>query len=947
MSDVASSGTVELLQHFHQRLDVHFSALGAERANLEPSSPVFALEHDLPEEDLELLKGAVRAAISDFHLAGYQPTWLPFVVYAAEMGYGYVGDEYWTTFSSLTPRWTNQERSTIRDWFVRFHNRYGGARPTGAWASHFTIIAWPITHAVLPVYLQRYLAKLLFEFSGALTSELLDDPETLGPRLARRASNYTDRFRIFCENTTLVGQVAAALLSGEHEPTPYLSGPTLARIVDGLSQEQQARRWLRSAQQSAHRARGFRPTPTGQTAAATARAEARSTDPRLYLRLDDTWNAYAELPDMTSLSAGLPDVYGQLRLSRAYVNGGERHIPPSGLLYPGQSVRFASWPRPTDSFLRLDRADDASNRILADQCVITPGPWWLFRRQGTGLAVEVKGKFVRPGHRYVLIGAGSVVAPAVSWCAETVLSAEGASAYELTVPEQVSEADAALLTESGIAVVSDVAIRPVGIVASSWDGEGDVEWLAGEPAILGIRSDLAPKRCRVTIGGAAYFLNWKPGETELLFSLQGLEVGTHIANVCLLGDGERQLAAGSLVVTIRDPQIRPEGAAIGEGIRLLASPARPTLSELWDGRAHISIDGPAGADAELEVSLRGHDGEPVAELKRAIHLPLDEGAWTVLAKKVRKDPRFSDTYDDAESCVVSVVREGVGFATLTCDRGFQPLRWRFARAHDGQVVARLVDRTDGGDTTVEFYDVEAPLVAVLRPAGEEITAPPRGGLIIARSGDSTVSLILPTQPNAIFQQHRVPRPSVSATTRSAKELRRLIDGHARWVAAELPADAFAVYQQGLVGDTIARSIGTLIGGSHWVGIERKLADTQDAADFLEEMQSAVGISSAHKELASAIAYSLYKWLSSGGLLLGFHDVVAPLLAASGLGDRPAASRFLLTLAGRPGFLAEWEDEDLAYLLEHVIQTPVLYRAARFAVLGTRALNDADGVERSF
>ena len=162
MSDVASSGTVELLQHFHQRLDVHFSALGAERANLEPSSPVFALEHDLPEEDLELLKGAVRAAISDFHLAGYQPTWLPFVVYAAEMGYGYVGDGYWTTFSSLTPRWTNQERSTIRDWFVRFHNRYGGARPTGAWASHFTIIAWPITHAVLPVYLQRYLAKLLF-----------------------------------------------------------------------------------------------------------------------------------------------------------------------------------------------------------------------------------------------------------------------------------------------------------------------------------------------------------------------------------------------------------------------------------------------------------------------------------------------------------------------------------------------------------------------------------------------------------------------------------------------------------------------------------------------------------------------------------------------------------------------------------------------------------------
>lgn len=947
MSDVASSSTVELLHHLHDRLDAHFTGLGAERATLEPSSPVFALEHDLPADDVDLLKAAVRAAISDYYLAHYEATWLPFVVYAAEMGYGYVGDEYWTTFSSLTPRWTSQERSTIRDWFVRFHKRYGGARPTGAWAGHFTIISWPITHAVLPVYLQRHLAKLLFEFSGALTSDLLDDPETLGLRLARRASGYTDRFRIFCENTTLVGQVAAALLSGENEPSPYLSGPTLARIVDGLSQEQQARRWLRSAQQSAHRARGFRPTPTTRVAASSVRTPPRATDPRLYLRCDDKWNAYAELPDMTPLGDGLSGVYGQLRMSRAYVNGGDRYIPQSALLYPGQSVRFAKWPCPDEPFLRLDRADDATNRILADQCVMTAGPWWLFRRQGTGLAVEVKGKFVRPGHRYVLVGSDSAVAPTISWCTESVITAEGARAYELTVPEQVSEVDAARLAESGIALVSNVAIRPVGIVASSWDGEGDVEWLAGEPAILGIRSDLAPKRCRLTIGGAVYFLDWTPGESEMLFSLQGLEVGTHTANVCLLGDGERQLTTGSLVITIRDPQSRPDGAAIGEGIRLLASPARPTLSELWDDRAHLSIDGPSGAEAEVVVSLRAHDGLPLAEVKRSIHLPLDEAAWTALGKGIRTDQRFSDGYDDAEVCVVTVVRDGVGFATLTCDRGFQPLRWRFTRTHDGEVFARLVDRTDGGDTTVEFYEVEAPIVAVSKTAHEEIAAPPLGGLVVARSGESTASLILPTQPNAILRQRRTPRPSVSVTTSSPREVRRLIDGHARWITAELPADAFAVYQQQLVGDTIARAIGTLIGGSHWVAIERKLAGPREAADYLEEMQGAVGISTSHKELASTIAYSLYKWLSAADLLLGFNEVITPHLAASGLGERPTASRFLLMLAGRPGFLAGWEDDETAFLLSRVLQTPVLYRAARFAVLGTRALNDADGVERSF
>jgi hypothetical protein len=178
-------------------------------------------------------------------------------------------------------------------------------------------------------------------------------------------------------------------------------------------------------------------------------------------------------------------------------------------------------------------------------------------------------------------------------------------------------------------------------------------------------------------------------------------------------------------------------------------------------------------------------------------------------------------------------------------------------------------------------------------------------------------------------------------------VRRLIGAHARWIQADLPADAFAVYQQQLVGDAIARAIGILIGGSHWVGIERKLAYAQDAADHLEEMQSAVGISTAHKELASSIAYSLYQWLTPGSLLEGFNDAITPHLEASGVGDRPAVARFLLMLAGRPGHLVEWEDDEAVFLLERILQTPVLYRAARFAVLGTRALNDADGVERSF
>ncbi|GEL96113.1 hypothetical protein CCO02nite_27710 [Cellulomonas composti] len=935
-----------MLHHFHDALASHYSDLRAARAKLEPASPVFALEHDLPPDDLDLLKGAVRNAIKLGHLSRYQRAWLPFVVYAAEVGYGYVGDEYWTTFTSLTPRWTSQERSTVRDWFVQFHRDFGGAHPSGAWADHFTIIAWPITHAVLPTYLQRNLAKLLFEFSGALTSDLLDDPEALGVRLARRASNYTERFRIFCQNTALVGQVAVALLSGESEPTPFLSASTLARIVDGLSTESQARNWLKSARASARRVRGFRSGERGPAGGATPKRLPRATDPRLFLRKDGVWTAYAELPDLTVVGLEGQEIYGQLRTSRATVSGAARPIPPSGLLYPGQEVSFASWPRPDQPFLRLDRGDPRTNSFLATQCVITKGPWWLFRRQGTGLAIEVKGKFVRPGHQYLLVGVETLTAPPVPWCAEVAITARGVRAFDLWVPPHLKETDEEALLATGLSVVSHVAIRPVGTVASAWDGEGEVEWVAGEPAILGIRSDLVPKRARVVVADTAYFLDWTADEPELLFTLEGLPVGTHELSVALFGNGERQLASGALVVTIRDPQVRAEGATIGEGIRMLANPARPTLAELWDERAAIAIDGPPGTGADLSVALLDDKAAPLVNLRRSVHLPLGEADWRTIARSVRTDQRFVEAYDNSESCIISVSRDGIGFATLTSERGFQPLRWRLTRSHDGDVIAKLVDRTDGGTTSLDFYNVDTPLTAVRKNPAEVLSVPPRGGLVIARAGDSVAAAMLPTNPTALLHMPSA-SPVVPASSRTPKEVLRLAEGHRRWIHAELPADAFAAYQQRLVGDAIARAIGTLIGGSHWAAIELAVAGARDAADHLEAMQAAVGVSTEQKAVASTIAYSLYRWLKPEELLPGFHGVISPHLTRHGLDGRRSVPRFLLMLAGRPGYITEWDPSEAATILDRVLLSPVLYRAARFAVLGTRALNDAEGVERSF
>ena len=124
---------VDDLAVLHQQLDAHFRVLREQRDDVGKSAPIFALEHGLSESELALLKTAVRSSVRPY----FPPaSWLPFVVYAAEAGYEYSGEEYWPTFESLTPGWSEYgDRDYVRRQFREFKERYGGAEPTGRWAN--------------------------------------------------------------------------------------------------------------------------------------------------------------------------------------------------------------------------------------------------------------------------------------------------------------------------------------------------------------------------------------------------------------------------------------------------------------------------------------------------------------------------------------------------------------------------------------------------------------------------------------------------------------------------------------------------------------------------------------------------------------------------------------------------------------------------------------------
>ncbi len=161
----------EELAFLHERLKAHFLMLRQQRAPT--GSPTFALEHGLSQAELVFLKEQVTSSVRQGRVRG--DLWIPLIVYASEIGYEYSRDEFWQTFEAVTPGWAEHgDRQLLRASFRRFTQSFGGAEPTGAWAQHFSIICWPITHAVLPTDLQRQLARLLFENRAEASTAHID-----------------------------------------------------------------------------------------------------------------------------------------------------------------------------------------------------------------------------------------------------------------------------------------------------------------------------------------------------------------------------------------------------------------------------------------------------------------------------------------------------------------------------------------------------------------------------------------------------------------------------------------------------------------------------------------------------------------------------------------------------------------------------------------------------
>jgi len=946
------------LAQWHTRLADHFARLRVDRDTAAESRPVFALEHGLDAVQRDALTKAIRA-----HIANNAPgkdQELPWVAYAAELGYRYSGDEYWQTFEEETPGWTaHGSRYWIRDCYRWFKKEYGGAQPSGRWAEWFSIICWPITHAILPRDLQRQLARILFEIRGSYSAESFENPVRLGELISARSWNVTSRFQNFAQETVLVGQIAAALLlEGEFGTSTLIYQPTLERIAEDLERERLGREWLRSARGAARQRARIRGLASKHGSgvdvphrADDVRAEIANLgiEPRLVLRPVDpvasSWEARLEIPDLSHLLSRFPSTREALTGARCVIAGSAgRPLARGRLLHGAQRVLLSRWPRSDEVLLQFEQSNPQLDFLLRAEFLLRPGPTWLFRIASDGLAYASRGLGVRAGERYIIVTSDGPV-DAIEYVQPIDLRCQGVYGALLELPSALTSDREEGLRRLGLGQAKKIEVWPAGLVAVVWDDEGHSEWLAAERPCLAIRTDHKIETLDVSIAGSTEppltLAPITPGE-PVFIELPQLPVGLHTFRLFARTRPETATKPlGDLDVVVRIREARPWSRGVNPNGPLVVyvEPPAPSLEQLWEGQVDIEVRGPAGREVECAVSLFDRQDDLPSFVARLppLQLPVIPARWRAhFEEHFRETKKGQNHYDTARLCKLEFDAKELGTFTVQSEREFAPLRWAVRRNRKDSVVRLFDDTGEAGPPEVLYSTFDWPAVQErLEPAPEYIVSG-SGGLYMAQhKGFNAAVVAVSTLLRSFAEFDCVPQLNLSE--RSPEAVIHGIELAQLWGSAKSSGDIFSQRNRRKVLYAIARHISLLVGGKLWANAERQVENGGD----LSILERAVSRRREEVELAAALARELAELADAtlerrisrlGNLATSFHFLSQRVRGGVGSDSPGWIVEFALRLASDPMGVGAWAGHQLRAGVTQVLGLSALWRASRLLVI---------------
>lgn len=761
--------------------------------------PVYAIEHGLSEDERATAQALLNEQLKSSRRAE-RAHWLVWIAAAAETGYRYDGMEYWDSFTSAFPNWPAYgDRNQIRNWYRRFASEFRGLEPSGPWARQFPIIAWPITQAILPRYLQRHFADHLYQLRYALARSGELTLDEIGNFLSEHYFGGSSRFEGFLQQKALTARFVMALgLEEVADVVAPIEAATLGRIARDFDKLGSSGSRLREARQVLRNVRfvnslrpGFAPsapTSVGIDAAKKVRGER----PRLIARPIDeqSWHVALSIPDLATplRQAGLsPHDLERTRMRFRTLGEGSAWTPGRALFsYTGQSSeKFAAYPSADQHIFEFDRPLQQAEAALRERLVFPAQPLRLLKIRTDGTAYEVAGRHVRTDQSYLLISAHPFAESIVQSLALSPLQSEMFDTFlwKLDVKQGLATGQIEALRSLGLGYVLGVQMEPLGLVPRWNPANEAIEFLDTELVLFCLTSDVAVQEFSVAVdeNAPARFQPNASGKTCI--SLGTLAVGPHRIVASALGAATgADISSDELAIEVRPSRPWQQAIAGKAGVSLSLEPRQASLEQLLDGGAHVRVAAPSGRHVRLDCRFYGADGTLFHEemVGRYITPVSDQKLSEIVVQKLTADAQ-AERFERAVRIELTISLDEYGAESVAFEKDAEPLRW----VRLNGTTIRLSDDT-GGETppTIECYDLgsaDKARAIEYQMALEGITLHDKGGLLVAKHDKHRFSAIATViQPHLTsFSDLDMPA-SLSGTTLQPVSL---LNALKRWHAA--------------------------------------------------------------------------------------------------------------------------------------------------------------------
>lgn len=961
---------------WHERLNTQFRSVLATRSG-NGGGPIFALEHGLNSKEISALESDIRSYISEA-----SPTdsyWLPWIVYAAELGYRYIGHEYWQTFEAETDGW--RERGRGREWirakFKKFENDYRGAIPSGPWAKHFSIISHPITHAILPKDFQSQLADVISTIQHLFTFENLEDSRLLGQLIESHSFQQRKRFRQFVQDVEMVGLIAQALLSDEENQTSKILSPaTLQRIVEDL--DGVARDQLQSARQRARITElrglsGRRGSRVLEPSQRQSPEQISVTPPRVILRRTSAthWEALLEIPDFSPHVTRHPHWRDFMERTRSRVSRSTTWLSRGRLLFGNNLVQLRSCPDRGKALLVFedhDRTPDDLKHFLEKHFSFPLDGTLLCPIRTDGRAYQSRSLVVRPNHEYLVLSTTHTLKHTqISTTVE--IGCQGLSGIRLRVPAALSQEVSVLIKNLGLSVVEELAIFPVGVAAAQWDENGYGEWLVTDEICVGIKADHSVEGLRLELDDFEHTtidLPIKESGQSVFLQLPPLSIGDYMLSAAGK-TGKEYGKIGDLRIRVREPRALKTAIAEQGAFIPVFDPPKPSLEELLRGAVSVEIHGPEKHRVQVSISFfeKSYSEPIIHQTLPPLTLPVSRSAGKNYFGNLKHRPGLLTAFESAQSCRIDLRADELGTFSFSCEREFTPLRWVIKNVN-GRYLLNLSDDSGAGVKPVithyNFATPDRPNHVDYAQIFENYVVPSCGGLYVATSDGSQYGIMFPHEiKEPIRTLADIGKTIIDPTFKFQKvtvdKLAEAVAVFRLWAEARTTGSLVALLaRQRLLQAYIAYMFG-MIAGSRWEKAENTFQQNPKQANAAMRLVDAVtDITGIKRDLQnqSRNLTHLSPKEHAERLATSFGRLIKRVQATGSVEQFSVISKsarwqaeFALRLASAPETLQYIPSDWFSAGLKGLIENQLLARASRFIVLTTSsALQSTPGNQQS-